>query len=115
MASRTEEKHSQSSAVSGKETVEYRKVLAYLGIIVKALKANKEAKDSLCLKCKEKKWIETTHANDPEPLMGIILNRIETEVGTYEEFMTMLGNTVGMDLVEKEIREAKSKFSTFKE
>lgn len=111
MAGRTE-KHSRSAAVSGKETVEYRKVLAYLGTIINTLKTNEEAKGSLCLKCKEKKWIETTHANDPETLMGIILNRIETKVGTYEEFMTMLGNTVGMDLVEKEIREAKSKFNT---
>ena len=114
MASNTfyeEEKCSQSAAASGKETLEYRKVLAYLGIIVKALKANKEAKSSLCLNCKEKKWIETTQDPEPGDLMGIILNRIELDAATYYEFMTMLGNIIGLDLVKRDIEEATSEYS----
>lgn len=109
MASKIDDQ--SGAAVSGKETLEYRKVLAYFETIVETLKANKEAKTSLCLKCIEKKWIKATQDPEPEDLMRIILNRIETDVATYAVFMTMLGEVIGLDLVKRDVEKATSKYN----
>lgn len=100
------ETHSQTPAGSGRETLEYRKVLANLTNIVDTLKVHNDehgAKKSLVLKCKARKWIDVASDPSPDKLMTIILNRIQSEASTYYEFMDMLGSIEGLDLVKKEI------------
>lgn len=94
---------SQATAVSGKKTEKYRKVQANLGNIVKTLRINEGAKNSLCLKCEEKGWIVTAQDPPPKTLINIILDRIDLHVDTYDEFMAMLDSIEGLDLVKKDI------------
>lgn len=109
------EGYSQVTAVSGKKTEQYRKVQANLGNIVGTLTVNKGAKNSLCLKCEEKGWIDTAQDPPPKMLIDIILKRIELHVHTYDEFMAMLDSITGLDLVKKEIEKPckQSDFSSF--
>lgn len=93
----------QSPARSGKETLEYKKVLVNLEGIVEALKANKGAKESLCLKCTMKEWNELTAELSEGDVIKLILTRIKMKAETYYEFMTMLANIDGLDVVKETI------------
>lgn len=98
-----EGENSQSPAEFGKETLEYLKVLVNLEDIVEALKVNKGAKESLCLKCTMKKWNELTAELSESEVMKLILNRIKLKAATYYEFIDMLASIDGLDLVVENI------------
>lgn len=99
-----EGENSQSPAGSGKETLEYKKVLVNLEIIVEALKTIKGAKESLCLKCTVKRWNELTAELSESQVIKLILTRIKHNAATYYEFMDMLANIDSLDFVFKTIK-----------
>jgi hypothetical protein len=95
---------------SGKETLEYRKVLANLVDIVRALKATQEAGESLHLYCVQESWIDPTSSTAPEKVMCTVLVRIEKDVGDYCKFMRILGYISGLDQIKKAIKTTTCKY-----
>ena len=88
-----------TSSSSGKETEEYKSVLAHLGEITKHLKLNDGAKLDLTQKYREKSWIDIAENPDEDRLIRLALIRIETEVADFDVFIDMLKSTVGMDSI----------------
>ena len=113
MASNDHLQERKDTSKSGKETLEYRKVLANMEEITEALKSNPTAKESLCQKLKskpKKPWLTTTEDPSPSILVTIVLGRIERSASQYHEFLAMLGETIGLDLVKKSIEETVRKY-----
>ena len=110
MASPGEIKLSNQSEGSGKETLEYRKVQANLVKINATLRANVEAERVLRQTFEQKGWIEMGTDTPGNKLMTVVLDRIKLSPDTYEEFMEMLGNIKGLDLIKVEIEDTTCKF-----
>lgn len=103
MASQREVKWANQSKCSGKETLQYRKVQANLVTICEALAVNEGAEKELRLNIQQKRWMATTNQTSPDQLIGVVLNRIDSSAETYDEFMEILGNIAGLDLIKKRI------------
>ena len=89
---------------SGKKTLEYRKVQANLENTIATLESNRDAKNVLCQKFIQKGWTDARHKTPTDnELMVLVLNRIELSADTYSEFIEMLGNIPGLDLIKKRI------------
>ena len=81
--------------------------------ITGVLESNPTAKESLCQKLKskpKKPWLGTTEDPSPSTLVTIVLGRIESSASQYHEFLAMLGETIGLDLVKKAIEETVRKY-----
>ena len=89
---------SNMATSSGKETKEYKSVLAHLGEITKHLKLNIGAKDDLTKKYQQKSWIESENP-DEDGLIRLALGRISTNTADFNDFIDMLSSTVGMDSI----------------
>ena len=72
--SKRKERHSRSKS-AGTKSVEYRSVLDNLPSIIGTLQANKAAGESLCLKLKQKEWVNVTDDPPPQEVMKVVLNR----------------------------------------
>ena len=94
---------SQSGGVtrSGKGIPEYQRVITNLESITTALQLNPPASQSLRQKCKEKKWLGLAANPREEQLATFVLGRIEQDANQYDEFITMLRDIEGMDLIVK--------------
>ena len=102
--SRKKERHFRSKS-SGTKSVEYRSVLDNLPSIIATLQANKAAGESLCLKLKQKEWVNVTDDPPPQEVMKVVLNRIKDDVSQFHVFMNLIGSTAGLDLIMKQIEE----------
>ena len=84
---------------SGKETKEYKSVLAHSCEITKLLKLNIGAKDDLTKKYQQKRWIDIAESPSEDGLVRLALGRISTNAADFNEFIDMLSSTVGMDSI----------------
>ena len=85
------------------ESLGHKAVLLNLESITGALKVNKSAKNTLCLKCQTKEWVDIADDPSPEGLMKVVLNRIKEDASQYVVFMEMIGSITGLDLVKGRI------------
>ena len=83
----------------GKDTREYISVLNRLTCITEYLKVNQSAKDGLTQKYQEHKWLDIVAKPTEQILVTLALSRIENDVNQYAEFITMLEQTAGMDII----------------
>ena len=67
--------------------------------ITEALKSNSGALQSLTLKLKAKGWHTTTSTPSEESLLSFIISRIRCNAHQFGEFIAMLDDIEGMDLV----------------
>ena len=67
--------------------------------IIDALKCNEAASKTLKQKFREKNWLELTDDRDEEGLAILVLNRIDLDVHSFEEFISILKDIAGMDLI----------------
>ena len=71
----------------------------HLETITEALKSNSGALQCLTLKVKAKGWHTTTSKPSEESLVSLIINRIRLNAHQFGEFIAMLDDIEGMDLV----------------
>ena len=90
---------SESTPCTGKDTPEYRNVNTNRRRITGTLKSNPTASKTLKEKFKEKSWLEPTDDPDEDRLVTLILNRIEDDVNQFQEFIDMLKDIEGTDLI----------------
>ena len=83
--------------MAGKCTEEYRSVRSNLSDIVRALQLIPSAKQNLCLKFKEREWLDLPADPTEEQLVYQALGRIELDVNQFEVFVKMLDDIKGMD------------------
>ena len=74
-----------------------------LKAITTALKANPSAFQSLSLKLKEKEWQQVTDSPTEEELVCLVTNRIKLNASQFEEFLAMVNDVEGLDLVSKRL------------
>ena len=94
---------------SGQKTIEYKKVLANLNKIIRALDLKTGAKKSLRLKFMEKRWLDITDDPSSEELVMVVLERIEHDSGQYHEFIAMVEDTPGLDLIRTDLKDTTCK------
>ena len=85
--------------IAGKCTEEYKKVRSNLSDIVRALQLTPSAKQTLCLKFKEREWLDLPADPTEERLVTQALGRIELDVNQFEVFIKMLDDIKGMDQI----------------
>ena len=61
--------------------------------------SNPPASKTLKEKFKEKSWLEPTDDRDDDGLVTLVLNRIEHDINQFEEFIKMLKDIEGTDLI----------------
>ena len=91
-------------ASGGKDTREYGSILSSLNSITESLKVNQSAKDTLTRKFQEHKWLDTVAKPTEGDLVRLALSRIENDVNQFAEFMTMLKQTAGMDIIVEKLK-----------
>ena len=89
---------------SGKETKEYKCVLAHLREITEHLKLNSDAKMNLTQNYKQKGWIDVAENPNEESLIERALGRISINVADFYVFIDMLNSIVGMDNIVTKIQ-----------
>ena len=72
---------------------------AHLSIITSTLQLNPSASQSLRLKYQEKRWLSLTASPAEDELVKLVLGRIEQDANQYDEFLAMLRDIEGMDLI----------------
>ena len=70
-----------------------------LDAIVRYLKFNPSASETLSRKFIGKGWLDATANPKEDQLVTLVLGRIEHDVNQYEEFIGMLCEIEGMDLI----------------
>ena len=70
-----------------------------LDTIVKTLESNQSASETLRRKVKPKGWLGLATNPTAEELVTLVLGRIEHDVNQYGEFIDMLRDIEGMDLI----------------
>ena len=96
---------------SGESTEQYKRVNANFDSIVKSLKANTDAFSSLRCKFKEKNWCQLDVT--PQRLLEVVLDRIRLNAKVYDEFIEVLDNVDGLDLIKNTIEGTKRKQSLY--
>ena len=96
---------------SGESTEQYKRVNANFDSIVKSLKANTDAFSSLRCKLKEKNWCQLDVT--PQRLLEVVLDRIRLNAKVYDEFIEVLDNVDGLDLIKDTIEGTKRKQSLY--
>ena len=74
-----------------------------LSSIIAALQLNPHASQSVRQKFKEKGWLPIAANPTEVQLVALALGRIELDASQYGEFIDMLLNTSGMDLIMKQL------------
>ena len=87
------------STTAGKKTWEYQAVTMHLETITEALQSNSCALQSLLLKLKVKGWLPVSSKPPEDDLVSSIIDRIKNDTSQFGEFIAMLDNIEGMDLV----------------
>ena len=70
-----------------------------LNRITKALQLNRFASESVRQKFKEKRWLTIAANPSEEELVTLVLGRIELDSSQYGEFIAILSDVAGMDLI----------------
>ena len=109
MATNTRFSEEDITLTSGKGTDEYKKVRANLNSICGTLDLKTGAKTTLRLKFIEKEWLNTTADPSSDQLVMLVLGRIERDSNQYYEFIAMLEDTPGLDLIKKDIKDTNCK------
>ena len=78
-------------------------MVSNLEVITTALKANPSAFQSLSLKLKEKEWQKFTDSPTEEELVYLVTNRIKLNASQFEEFLAMVNDIEGLDLLAKRL------------
>lgn len=82
--------------------MEYERVKQLLRSITDTIKRTPSAYESLRQEYSSKGWLDPSAKPPVEDLVNLALGRIEQNVKTYEEFVTILNSIHGMDqIVEK--------------
>ena len=84
---------------SGKNTLEYQRVRKNLSSITEALQLNSFASQNVRQKFKEKEWLKVAANPAEEELVTLVLGRIEQDASQYGEFIAILNDVAGMDLI----------------
>ena len=63
-----------------------------------------ESSDQLCEKFMEKDWLDISANPSPKDLVTLALKRIEIGSNAFDEFVMMLSEISGMDLVAKNLK-----------
>ena len=84
---------------AGKSTQEYDTVCSNQSKIVMALKLTPSAKETLCSKFREKKWLDLSADPKEKDLVIQVLGRIKLDVNQFEVFIKMLHDIEGMDQI----------------
>ena len=84
---------------SGRSTLEYQRVRTNLSSITRALQLNLSASQRLKWKFQEKGWLSLTANPAEDELVKLVLGRIEQDANQYDEFLAMLRDIEGMDLI----------------
>ena len=84
---------------SGKKTAEYERVKTSRSSITGALQSNPSASQTLRQKFKEKGWLESSSNPEDDQLVTLILSRIKHDIHQFEEFIAVLKDIDGMDLI----------------
>ena len=88
---------------SGKNTPEYQRVMNNLSSITEALQLNPHASQSVRQKFKEKGWLSIAANSTEQELVALVLGRIELDASQYGEFIAILNDVPGMDLIVKKL------------
>ena len=78
-------------------------MMSNLVAITTALKANPNAFQTLSLKLKEKEWQNCTDSPTEEELVYVVINRIKLNDSQFGEFLAMVNDVEGLDLVAKRL------------
>ena len=70
-----------------------------LGSITRALKTTPSASQTLKQKMIEKGWLDPIASPTEEQLVTLVLERIDQDVNQFGEFIAMLRDIEGMDLI----------------
>ena len=79
----------------------YDCVLNNLDRVTSSLRATPGAQEALAVHYKQKKWLDVTENPSVNDLVTLALTRIKQDSSQYDEFLTMLRNIEGMDLIVK--------------
>ena len=90
--------------LSALSIIGYDRVLSILDRIESSLKATPGARKALAVRYKQKKWLVVTENPTENELVTIALMRIKQDPSQYDEFLTMLCDIEGMDLIVKTLR-----------
>ena len=86
---------------------EYEKLHGNQARIIRTLKANESAAESLYLKLKEKSWFDDIDDLSPKTLMRVVLTRVEDDTTQFYQFKSCLDEVPGLDLISKEFETVK--------
>ena len=78
-------------------------MVSNLEAITTALKANPSAFQSLSLKLKQKEWQKITDSPTEEELVYLVTDRIKLNASQFGEFLAMVNDIEGLDLVAKRL------------
>ena len=70
-----------------------------LSSITRGIRSLPRARRALSLRFKEKEWLDLTASPTEEQLVTLVLGRIEQDANQYDEFLAMLRDIEGMDLI----------------
>ena len=85
------------------ESLGYDCVLSNLDSITRLLKGTPGAREALTVQYEQKKWLGVMENPMEKELVNLALTRIEQDPSQYDEFLTMLRNIEGMDLIVKRL------------
>ena len=88
---------------SGKQTSEYTRVRQNLDAITQVLDMNSDANQRLRQKFQKERWLSVGSDTGGEQLVTVALSRIENDAGQFQQFVDMLNDIDGMDLIVKKL------------
>ena len=77
----------------------YDRILRHLVAITRALKLTHGAREKLSLHYKQNEWIDITENPIEDELVTLALMRIKQDPNQYDQFVSMLRDIEGMDLI----------------
>ena len=87
------------SALAGRDTPQYKVVLQNFATLIKTIESTPESLIDLKRKFITKTWLNPRDEINANQLIRLALNRVETDVTNYDEFMEILKTVTGMDQI----------------
>ena len=95
---------------SGKDTPQYKAFLESFETIVRCIKATPGAKQTIIRKFKEKSWLDPNTDCSEDNIVTCALARVEQNAIQFQDFVSILRGTTGMDDVVRRLEEKEEKF-----
>ena len=87
------------SSSSGKDTPQYKAIRESFGAIVRCIEATSRAKQTIIRDFIEKSWIDANTDCSEHDIVKCALARVEQNAIQFQDFVSILRGTTGMDVV----------------